>query len=254
MTTETHVPFRTRLWRAIVAAVRGPDPVPEPEPGRITERQESTEPIIVAAHGQVFDFLVRPSYTWTAHGVERPVLRSWLPHLTAIARRELTELAAGLARKHPPHDALPFETALNEALGLRDWRFDRRDAEIRCRPRVRVLLDARVRDQIQPFLERQIEQQYRHDLEVQRAALLKTRVQVWLDVLAGMIDKPLVSGATELTDDQLSTVMARLIADRKAVTDMLNDLMTEPGDIDDFERARFEEMVAQIRREEGLAP
>jgi hypothetical protein len=216
-----------RVLRFLGHLLRGPQrPTPLPI-GELTERRESSTPIPVLAKGYVFDFQILPDFTWTSHGLRRELLNDWVEQLTGRARRDLAHTAADFARRYPPHRARELEVELNRALSQTVWHYERSGVALDCRPRARVRLDAKVKEYLQPFWERQIKLECEHEVGMRRAHLLDERAQRWLSVLERLNRSKLAGSAARLTEQEFAEVVQELVANERETVERLMSLLRD---------------------------
>lgn len=254
---------RTRLmryWVAVLAWFRGPEP-PPPQPvqppGRLSQRHDLPDPIVVPARGHVFEFQVFASLNWSSDGLTHDELNARARSFVRLARRELSQLGGDVARNYPPYQARELEIELNRRISDRGvWRFERGDEVLTCHPHVRVGLDERVKQHLQPYWERRIRMECEHDVQVRRAQLADQLTQRWMVVLGKLRDNPLADGAAKLAEQELAEVVAELQADRREADDRLKDLLDNViqmgADLDSYERAAaFDVIIDELRRRTG---
>lgn len=216
-----------RILTFLEQLLRGPQrPAPLPV-GELTERRESSIPITVLAKGYVFDFQILPNFTWTSHGLRRELLNDWVEQFTGRARRDLTHVAADIARHYPPHRARELEVELNRRLSQAVWHYERSGVVLDCRPRARVRLDAKVKEYLQPFWERQIKLECEHDVGMRRAQMLDQRAQRWLSVLERLARSNLAGSAARLTEQEFADVVEELVRNERETVEQLMSLLRE---------------------------
>jgi hypothetical protein len=252
-----------RVWRALVRALSGPsEPEPElvvtpppPPPGTLMERRRLSAPLVVPARGYTFSFNVHAAFVWTSHGIDRESLSELTHYFMPFAVRTLTALAARHARDIRPHRAHDLEVEIQDVLekqGL--WRFRRDDVEITCRPHVWVKLDDRVRQAVEPYWEQLIRLDCEYDVQMRRAEYAETLSGQWKAMLTDLMDSPFADGAAELTEKQLSEVVQKIVAERRAAAAKLEDLLAERirgGDAFD-QMEHFETLKERLERDASI--
>src|SRR5262249_3581792 len=94
-----------------------------------------------------------------------------------------------------------------------------------------------VKAAVQPYWEELIKLDCEHDVQTQRAEYAEKLSKQWTTILTDLMGSPLADGAAEMTEKQLAEVVRKIMAERKAGAEKLEDLMTkkvEEGDT--FER------------------
>jgi hypothetical protein len=245
----------SRLWRAIAAWLSPPEPIapdPAPSPGRLTQRQDVIEPFPLPALGHVFDFSVFASLRWTSDGLTCDEFYDQKQKLVSAARRELRHVADALAGKYEPYRARELEDELNRQLDeIKPWRFPLDTGELSCRAAVRVSLDDRVRQYMQPYWERRIKMECEHEVELRRAQLADQLTQRWLAVLERLRDNPLADGAARLAERELADVMTKVRANLREDANKLQEFLdnTLRNSVDAYERAEaFDLAIDELRR------
>jgi hypothetical protein len=242
-----------RVWRRLVSGLRGPEPTPEPvvappsQPGTLKERRRLTAPLVVPASGYTFNFNVHAAFVWTSNGIERESLGELTQYFMPFAVRTLTALAARHARNLSPHRAHDLEVEIQEVLAKQGpWRFSRDDVEITCRPHVWVKLEDRVRQAVEPYWEQLITLDCEHDVQMKRAGYAEKLSEQWKTILADLMGSPFADGAAELTEKQLSAVVQKIVAERRAASEKLDNLLAERiRDGDAFDRIEHFELLKE---------
>lgn len=234
-----------KSWKRSIAALAGPEqppyvpPAPPEPPGRLLSRRTIT-PIDVPAQGFAFDFQLSGVFEWRSNGLERATLDSLVERFLPYARAHLKEEATGLARDIEPHRGDEFERRLRQRLDqLGAWRYERGGQQVTCRAYVRVQLDERVRQHIQPYWERLITLDYEHDLATRRAKHADGVSTEWAKILHRLLDGPVPGGAARMTDQQLAEVVRELLADRAAATDPLSEALKNLDPQDEYAREGY---------------
>ncbi|GAA2191252.1 hypothetical protein [Micromonospora lupini] len=249
-----------KLWRRLLLALQGPEPIPAPftppppPPGRLTERRDVSAPIVVPARGYVFTFHVRAAFVWSSEGLMRETLTGSAQYFMPYAIRALTRLAAGRARNFAAHRARDFEVELQRALAeTTPWRYERGGVQVTCQPYVWVELDESVKRAIRPYWEQLIKLDCEYDVDVKRAQYADRLSRQWLSILEQLAENPVAGGAAKMTNESLAAVVQELIAQQQAAKQRLDDLLAEGLRSDDaYEKATsfdylFERLKAQGR-------
>lgn len=245
-----------RLWRGLVAALSdppAPEPVaaPAPRPGTHKERRRLSNPLVVPARGYTFTFNVHATFVWTSHGIDRESLSELTHYFMPFAVRTLTALSARQARDVAPHRAHDLEVAIQQVLEKQGpWRFHRDEVEITCRPHVWVKLDERVRKAVEPYWEQLIKLDCEHDVQMKRAQYAEKLSGQWQAMLADLLHSPFADGAAELTEKELSAVVQKIVAERRAASEKLDELLAERiREGDAFDRMEhFENLKERFER------
>ncbi|MEV6302270.1 hypothetical protein AB0M02_22830 [Actinoplanes sp. NPDC051861] len=248
--------WRRRLaafWRRCLAALRGPDPVPQPAPapplppGHLVERRSIT-PIDVAARGFAFQFQVHGVFVWSSDGLERQHLRSLVDRFAPYAHRYLKGIAAGLARGVEPHRGEEFEGRLRRRLrDLGDWSYTRDGMKVTCRPQVHIQLDERVQQHIRPFWEELISLDYERDVAARRARHTARTSTQWAAVLDELLTGPVPGAAASMTNERLADVVREVLKERLAEQQTLADAMTALGPQNEYAREGFFDLLEEHR-------
>lgn len=256
-----------RVWRVLMRAFappqeaeppsfvmpEPPSPPPSPPPSRLNARRNLTSPLEVPASGYIFNFRVHATFIWTANDLYQEQFASLIDHFHPYAIRRLTAIAAGVSRRHPPHRAREFEVELQERLdGLGDWKYSRRGVAIIARPHVWVKLDDRVKQAVQPYWEELIKLDCEHDVQMKRAEYAERLSKHWATILTDLIGSPFADGAAEMTEKEFADVVRKIMDDRKAAGEKVEDLLRKRAEAgDDWERPdHFNELKERLERQE----
>ncbi|ABP54982.1 hypothetical protein [Salinispora tropica] len=222
-------PATRRLWRWLLtvartvdtAAKQGPAPPPPQDP---IERREPAGPITVFARGYVFTFTIRADLTWRSQGL-RPDQLAWYAHyfLPPVTQR-LTGIAADLARSVAPHRAGELEAQLQRKLAQQEpWSFERGGQTVTCRPEAWVQLDERVRQTLQPYWERVIALDCRHEELLRRARYAEQLNRRWSAILADLPD----ADVPETVRDGLTRARERTLSEQRAAARWSGELLRQ---------------------------
>ncbi|MFC7277567.1 hypothetical protein ACFQS1_26535 [Paractinoplanes rhizophilus] len=239
-----------RTWRAFLALFSPPEPEPvspapppppppPPPPGRLSGRRSPQRPMVVPASGYIFTFLVHATFIWGSDGLYQDELNSSIEGLMPYATRRLKALAAQHARQYPPHRARELELALQEDLRENGpWKLHWRGADLTCQPYAWVELDEQVKQAVQPYWEQLIKLDCEHDVQMRRAEYAETLSKQWTAILTELVGSPVADGAAEMTEKELAEVVRKIVAEQKAASEKLEDLMAKKvEDGDTFERS-----------------
>ncbi|HEY2793888.1 MAG TPA: hypothetical protein VGJ28_16100 [Micromonosporaceae bacterium] len=282
MTMETDLPDvqrqplmkRFAQWlRRMADILAPPPPAPEPEPepeapellpllppppiGRLTERRWLQKPLLVPASGYVYTFKVNASFLWTGHDLERDVFASHIQAMMPFAVRDLAARVARRARNHLPHQAEALEVELQAMLSDAEVsKYVRHDDEITCRPSVWIELDDRVKQAIEPFWEQLIKLDCEHSLQKKRVANAEEISRQWLELITGLAGSPVADGAAQLTEEELSAVVKKIVEQRRAASDRYESLLKERlNNGDAFEQQEtLEQLKKRLEREMEFPP
>ncbi|WP_019872405.1 hypothetical protein [Salinispora oceanensis] len=222
-------PTTRRLWRWLLtvartvdtAAKQGPAPPPPQDP---IERREPAGPITVFARGYVFTFTIRADLTWRSQGL-RPDQLAWYAHyFLPPASQRLTSIAADLARTVAPHRAGELEAQLQRKLAQQEpWSFERGGQTVTCRPRAWVQLDERVRQALQPYWERVIALDCRHEELLRRARYAEQLNRRWSAILADLPD----GDVPETVREELARARERTLSEQRAAARWSSELLRQ---------------------------
>jgi hypothetical protein len=240
-----------RLWRAFIAPFGAPDPLPvvpvspapapppPPQPpGSLRGRRRLPSPLVVPADGYIFNFHVQATFVWSAEGLYQDELTSSIDGLMPYVTRRLKALAAGHARRHPPHRAREFEVELQRELQqIGPWSLTWRGVSLTCQPHVWVELDEQVKEAIRPYWEQIIKLDFEHDVQTRRADYAEKLSRQWTGILTDLLGSPVAGGAAEMTERELAEVVRKIVDEQRAAAEKLEELMTRKVDGGDtFER------------------
>ncbi|WP_018215716.1 hypothetical protein [Salinispora vitiensis] len=222
-------PAAGRLWRWLLtlartvdtAAKQGPAPPPPQEP---IERREPAGPITVFARGYVFTFTIRADLTWRSQGL-RPDQLAWYAHyFLPPATQRLTSIAADLARTVAPHRAGELEAQLQRKLAQQEpWSFERGGQTVTCRPEAWVQLDERVRQALQPYWERVIALDCRHEELLRRARYAEQLNRRWSAILDDLPD----ADVPEAVREGLARARERTLSEQRAAARWSGELLRQ---------------------------
>ncbi|MGN9811532.1 hypothetical protein ACTMSW_19520 [Micromonospora sp. BQ11] len=249
------------LWRRLIVALQGPEPVlapippAPPPPGRLTERRDVSAPIIVPARGYVFTFHVRAAFVWSSEGIPREMLTGSAQYFMPYAVRALTRMAAARARNFAAHRARDLEVELQRALAEKGpWRYERGGAQVTCQPYVWVELDESVKRAVRPYWEQLIKLDCEYDVDMKRAQYADRLSRQWLSILEELTKNPAAGGAAKMTNESLAAVVQELIAQQQANNQRLHDLFAEKLRSDDeYEKATTFEILLDRFTSQGQA-
>lgn len=157
----------------------------------VVSEYRTGEPIEMPAEGGVYHFTVSYDLTWSARGMSRSTLISWIDSYQESAERTLRNAIWPVARGHLPSKPAAAEEAMNEA--LRDgWCFGEAGEVVACAATVRVVADERVLDRHLPLWERFVEYDLHYRVEHERIDHLVTLLTRWRDILREFGADPLV--------------------------------------------------------------
>jgi plasmid stabilization system protein ParE len=257
-----------RIWRALINAFTPPEPepLPFPEPvappppppppppsARLNGRRNVSSPLTVPASGYIFTFRVHATLHWTASDLYPEQFGSLIEHFQPYAVRRLTAIAAGLSRRHDPHRAREYEVELQERLDeIGEWRYSRGAVTIYARPHVWVELEERVKEAVQPYREELIKLDCEHDVQMKRAEYAEKLSRHWTTILTDLAGSPFADGAAEMTEKEFADVVRKIVADRKAAAEKVDDLLrTRAETSGDFEHLEyFDQLKRRLEREE----
>lgn len=218
---------RQRLGHTIRKWFGPPEP-PEPptdagpeEPTGTVDVRSSTENYAIAARGSVFEFRLQFQFIWSADGMTESELTDWAAEFESEARRKVLYLATVVARDLPAHQAREVEIELVKRITEEYWEFTHGDIILYCRPAVRVRLDPKVRDALEPIFRRRVELQAEHENGILRAELVEHLHTRWAEVLDRLSDSPLAVPAARLTEREFADVLRQMIEEQNEVMGQL---------------------------------
>ncbi|MFV2020900.1 hypothetical protein [Micromonospora sp. LOL_023] len=248
------------LWQRLVAAISGPEPEPLPPPppppappGRLTERRDAPAPIVVPARGYVFTFRIHASFVWSSNGLPREVLSGSAQFFMPYAIRALTRLAAARARNLAAHRARDLEVELQRAVAQSEpLVYERGGARVSCQAYVSVELDDRVKRAVEPYWDQLIKLDYQYDVDTRRAQYVERMSRQWSTVLEKLMDSPVAGGAATLANENLAAVVREFLAERKAETERLENLLAEHArNGNGYEQANLFDLLSQRLEEQA---
>lgn len=198
----------------------------DPPPGECRLWHEPKDGVTVSALGDAFHFRVFLSLRWYSVGLTRPELedrlREHLPAVTAQVRWH----ASTIARGHQPHHVREFEARLNNEFARHgDLGFDDDGIEVRCRVRVRVDADDRIRESLQPVWRRRAILESEHELDMRRAHLVRERTEAWTAIFEKLQHNPVAEHGAVLAEEQFSKVYGDMLAERDRSTQSLVEVL-----------------------------
>ncbi|MDH6700923.1 hypothetical protein RM863_34260 [Streptomyces sp. DSM 41014] len=225
------------------------------------------QPLLLVARGDVFEFQVLPHFRWQSHEMSVERLREKAGALAAEARDELLKRAWPLARTCDAVDAERAEKLINSELAT-GWCYEDQDGVVKCRPTVRLRVDAALRDRMRPV--RLDEQAMKEHL---RLGLLKADharqlTEAWLTVIADLEQSGvltpvqrqfLVPFAATLADGDLAAATEALRESRRtgalALANVLNQATRNHEQIGLFEFAKaYDKASSSFSQQMGLTP
>jgi hypothetical protein len=207
----------------------------------------------VPASGYIFTFQVHATFHWTANDLYQEQFGGLIEHFQPYAVRRLTAIAAGLSRRHEPHRAREFEVELQKALDeIGEWRYSRGPVTVFTRPHVWVELEERVKQAVRPYREELIKLDCEHDVQMKRAEYAERLSKHWTTILADLAGSPFADGAAEMTEKEFADVVRRIVVDRKAAAEKVEELLRKRADTgDDWEQSDyFAELRRRLERDE----
>ncbi|GAB2932512.1 hypothetical protein GCM10027280_20230 [Micromonospora polyrhachis] len=204
-----------------------PPPLPAPPLVAVTQQIEPDEPILVPAERDAFDFYIHPVYIWSGVGLPVQQLRQYAHQFEGWARRTVRDEAIGISRQHAPHQGRALEWALNERFDSQNWpRSYRIDGLVlKFRPRVRVVLDQRIREYLRPYWQERIRMECDHELGLLRTRLVAELTREWCEVLRRLGQEPTAAHASRLTDERFAKVFREFVEEQRQVVPDIVDLL-----------------------------
>jgi hypothetical protein len=256
MTTQENRPRRgfLRWLRDLMLGPRD-ESVPTRVDLVVSEYRAGTT-IEVPAEGGVYHFTVNCDFTWSARGMTRATLISWIGTYQESADRALRDTVWSVARTHLPSQPEAAEAAMNDA--LRDgWCFGEPGEVVACAAVVRVVADSRVLDCHLPLWQQLVEYDLHYRVEHRRIDHLVELLTRWRDVLDDFGESPVVIQAATLTDAELATAIDGLARRRYALGEHLVAVLEKTrdahGQVGLFELAKsYDVAVRNFERQAGL--
>ncbi|MFR0353191.1 hypothetical protein [Streptomyces sediminimaris] len=187
--------------------------------------------LALPARDDVFCFEVIPAFRWSSTAMSRETLKARVPHHEDAAREELLRVAWSTARDCAAHEPAAAEAAINKKLSAEgNWCFDDSSGLIRCRPSVRVRMDADLREHVRPHHLDQVTISETEEVGRRRAQRALALTEAWLEVISelellGEVDahqrRLLVPFAATLADSDFRKVLESLRRERRTSTDAL---------------------------------
>ncbi|MEH0982591.1 hypothetical protein [Micromonospora sp. CPCC 205556] len=223
------------LWKQAFPALEELEPAAatersSPPPDEPVERRDVVGPIVLPAQGYVFGFTVRASLTWSCKGVGPDVLHWYAHHFRPDVIQRVKRIAAGQARRLPPHRAGELETALQRALTEEDpppWTYQRGDLVFECLPEMSVRLEDRVRQVLQPHWERLIELELQNELYTRRARYAERLNRRWVAMMNEFVGHPTAGEAAETFKEELDRARQHMMAEQEAAAQWSRDLLRD---------------------------
>ncbi|MER7273463.1 hypothetical protein ABT369_03300 [Dactylosporangium sp. NPDC000244] len=241
-----------------LASLMQPPAVEQPDLEVELSECRTDVPIALAAHGDAFDFSVRPTFTWYAEHMTRSKFENLVDTYMPDALYTLRTRSERVARSYEPHRSRDLERDLNTRLSAKDWAMGQLKERIICRPEVFVLPDPRVRKSMQPYWQRRIEMQTEHELAMRGAELTRERTQAWSRVMAALEADPRNRHAAALVGHEaFAEVFTAMTQGRKDELLKLIDLLEKAGrsfnEIGLYEYAEgLDAALAEYRKRAGM--
>lgn len=263
--------FFSRAWRSFKDLwVSAPPPPPAVQHTRQEyEPPDGSEPLEVAARGDVFHLTLMPYFRWSADTMTFAKLSERSVTYVPAARGRLLREVWKTARQFGPSQLAEAEEAINNLAVVREgWCYQDEAGMIRCTPTVRVLLDARLRDQLVPLEIRRLELDEAFKYNTAKSQYAEQLTTKWLHIIKSLEQIPelgpnerqfLVPFAASLSDHDFAVVMHNLAgqrADRKTdLVAMLQVASKNHESLGLFEFAKAYDMAAQAYAKQlGLGP
>jgi hypothetical protein len=234
-----------------------PAPVPEfPRPARpklVTYREPEIGPVVVRSEGDVFEFHVYATPTWTGQEMFADELREHAGRLTPRVHELVREQIWPLARNFRPTAGAQAEVAFQRAVES-GWHFSN---GVACVVKLRVLSDPALHEHLRKSALRELDVEADAKLGRLRVELLTTVVDKWHKLLTDLGRTPEAVQAARLTAQDLGTAVQQLAAHhRTAVEELIKVLGTAAGQHDriglyEFATA-YDAALAALQRELGV--
>jgi hypothetical protein len=255
MSTTDNQPRRRGFFRRLIDFFRG-EPHGQVLLDYVVSEYRTGDPIEMPAEGGVYHFTITYELAWSARGMSRSTLVSWIDSYKDSAERALRNAIWPIARGHLPSQSEAAEVAMNEAL-REGWCFGEPGEVVACVAAVRVVADQRVRDVHLPLWERYVEYDLHYRVEHRRIDHLVELLARWRDVLDEFGDAPVVIQAAKLTDPDLAAAIDGLARRRLALGEHLVAVLEKTrdahGQVGLFELAKsYDVAVRTFERQAGL--
>ncbi|MEV4845000.1 hypothetical protein AB0K20_17515 [Micromonospora matsumotoense] len=208
---------RRSLWRRLVDWFRG-TPLP---PGPVTRDEEITyQPtddstlLTALCQGDVYEFQVHTTLVWSAFLPYHDLVAE-AGEFTASARDTVRERIWEVARRFSAYQSVEAEEAIQEAL-TPQWCYRGASGMVRCRAKVRVLPDPRVREHLLPFERRKLDLEANTALALLRADRFEQVARRWQQLFDTLGHDAMVAYAAQLADPTVSVVVTSLVNQRRA--------------------------------------
>lgn len=196
----------------------------------VTLREYITEPVMVPAEKDMFDFTTHTTLLWSADGIGRDRLELGIGEFSTRAVDFVERLIRQKSRGFPPEGAERFQSELNAELSDRELRFHWGRHEIRCRPFVQVDLDEEVRNALRPTMLERLRQAQEFETKKLRIELVNTLSHQWSKLLDELKDKPHITHAAELTAEDFAAVLTKLDETREHDAEELREILRNAMD------------------------
>lgn len=256
MSTTDNQPRRRGFFRRLLDAIFG-----ERRHGQVlldymVSEYRAGDPIEMPSEGGVYHFTITYELAWSARGMSRSTLVSWIGDYQDSAERALRNTIWPIARGHLPSQPEAAEAAMNEAL-REGWCFGEPGQVVACVATVRVVADQRVRDCHLPLWEQYVEYDLHFRVEHRRIDHVVELLARWRDILEEFGDYPVVIQAAKLTDENLAAAVDGLAHRRLALGEHLVAVLEKTrdahGQVGLFELAKsYDVAVRTFERQAGL--
>ncbi|MEV6707404.1 hypothetical protein [Micromonospora wenchangensis] len=217
---------RRTLWRRLVDWFRGTPRGQGPWDEEITYQPTDDSTLLTAlCQGDVYEFQVHTTLVWSAFLPYRDLVAE-ADEFTASARDTVRERIWEVARRFSPYQSVEAEQAIQEAL-TPQWCYRSAAGMVRCRAKVRVLPDPRVRDHLLPFEQRKLDVEANTTLALLRADRFEQVARRWQQLFDTLGHDAMVAYAAQLADPAVSAVVTNLVNQRRAGAVQLVDVLRE---------------------------
>ncbi|AEB43135.1 hypothetical protein [Micromonospora maris] len=232
-TTLHSSPPRRSLWRRLVDWWRGeeqPFPAPPPAPMEEVIYQPAGDGAVITAlcAGDVFEFQVHTDLVWASREMSYATLTEQAREFGSSARDTVRERIWAVARTFSPYHCAEAEKAIQKELDG-DWCYSGPNGKVRCRAKVRVLPDPRVREHLLPYALQQLDVEARATLGLLQAARFEMLTERWRDLLHDLGHDAKVGYAAQLTDADFAAVVGRYANHHRASVLELADVLRQAG-------------------------
>jgi len=189
------------------------------------EAPPHTAPLVVPALGDVFDLHVIVHLKWSCDSLNDAELEKLALEWREGALYIVGRIVRDCARSLDPHQPARAQVVINSSEDISGGLcYHHAKHMIACRPYVQVMMDPRLREQLQPFEQQRIELTQKHQLSIQRDNQMRKRAEDWLQAFQRLEEfdhlgkderQFLLRYAASLVDNDFAQVIGQLTNDRQ---------------------------------------